>query len=63
LTPLFAAVSVISVALFSAHSGRLTNLLPLRLGLNLTYAFGFYDPVVWSLPIGAGHLESSLSIT
>jgi exopolysaccharide production protein ExoZ len=56
LTPLFAAVSVISVALFSAHSGRLTDLLPLRLGLNLTYAFGFYDPVVWSLPIGGWSL-------
>ncbi|MBL8371060.1 MAG: acyltransferase [Burkholderiaceae bacterium] len=56
LTPLFALVAVASVALFSLHSGQLVDRLPLRAALNLSYAFGLYDPVTWSLPIGGWSL-------
>jgi exopolysaccharide production protein ExoZ len=56
LTPLFVAVAMISVLMFSLRAGEAVNQLPLRTALNLTYAFGWYDPVVWSLPIGGWSL-------
>ena len=56
LTPLFAVVAALSVVMFSARSGEWVDQLPLRFALNLSYAFGFFDPVTWSLPIGGWSL-------
>lgn len=56
LTPLFVVAALLSVALFSVRAGQLVDQLPLRLALNLTYAFGVVDPVIWALPIGGWSL-------
>lgn len=56
LAPLYAVVSGVFVVLYSAHHGALVEQLPLRLLLNLSFAFGVRDPVVWALPVGGWSL-------
>lgn len=56
LAPLYALVTLACIVLYSLHFGALVDQLPLRLLLNLTFAFGVHDPVVWALPIGGWSL-------
>ncbi|MCG2593580.1 acyltransferase [Ramlibacter sp. XY19] len=52
LAPLYLLLCVVFIVMLSVHNGQLVNRLPLRLALNATFAFGFWDPAVWALLIG-----------
>lgn len=56
LAPLYLAVSALFIVIYSLHFGALVDQLPRRLLLNLTFAFGVQDPVVWALPVGGWSL-------
>lgn len=56
LAPLYLAVSALFIVIYSLHFGAVVDQLPRRLLLNLTFAFGVQDPVVWALPVGGWSL-------
>jgi peptidoglycan/LPS O-acetylase OafA/YrhL len=49
---LYLLLCVVFIVMLSVHNGQLVNRLPLRLALNASFAFGFWDPAVWALLIG-----------
>ncbi|MDB5875133.1 MAG: Acyltransferase family protein [Ramlibacter sp.] len=56
LAPLYIVLCVVFVAFLSLRNGQWVDQLPLRLSLNITFAFGVHDPVIWALLIGGWSL-------
>jgi peptidoglycan/LPS O-acetylase OafA/YrhL len=56
LAPLYALLCVVFVVFLTVRNGAPVDLLALRFGLNFTFAFGLYDPVIWALLIGGWSL-------
>ncbi len=56
LAPLYIVLCLVFVAFLSLRNGALVDQLALRFSLNFSFAFGFYDPVVWALLIGGWSL-------
>lgn len=56
LAPLYMLLCVVFIGMLAARDGSLPGMLPLRLALNATFAFGLDDPTVWALLIGGWSL-------
>ena len=56
LAPLFIVVCLLFLALLAWHNGGWVDRIPLRLLLNVSFAFGVYDPTIWALPVGGWSL-------
>lgn len=56
LAPLYILACGVFLALLAARLGHWADLLPLRLALNATFAFGLWDPSVWALAVGGWSL-------
>ena len=56
LAPLYVLLCVVFIAMLSLRDGQLLGMLPTRLALNATFAFGLHDPATWALLIGGWSL-------
>jgi exopolysaccharide production protein ExoZ len=56
LAPLYIVVCLVFVAFLALRNGEWVDQLPLRLLLNMSFAFGAHDPAVWALAIGGWSL-------
>jgi len=56
LAPLYILLCGVFVAMLAARNGSLPDMLPMRLALNATFAFGLHDPALWALLIGGWSL-------
>lgn len=56
LAPLYLLVCAVWVWMLGWQRGEPVDQLPLRFLLNLTFAFGVWDPVTWALPVGGWSL-------
>ena len=56
LAPLYILACGVFLAMLAARLGHWADLLPLRLALNATFAFGLSDPSVWALAVGGWSL-------
>ena len=56
LAPLYALVCGVWLWMLGQHLGTPVDRQALRLALNLSFAFGLFDPVVWALPVGGWSL-------
>lgn len=56
LAPLYLLVCIVWVLMLGWQRGAPVDQLGLRFLLNLTFAFGVWDPVTWALPVGGWSL-------
>jgi len=56
LVPLFLVACLLFLALLAVRNGAWVDQIAWRLLLNVSFAFGVYDPTIWALPIGGWSL-------
>ena len=56
LAPLYLLLCPVFIGMLALHTGHVADRLAQRMALNVTFAFGVYDPLVWALLIGGWSL-------